>query len=418
MPRPLVRSRPLATAALAVGCLAAFGCADPVAPRAEAALTALPRSLTEAEREIVAGSNGFAFSLLRTIAAGVRPDSNLFVSPLSVSMALGMTMNGTAGETQRQFRETLGFGATPLDSIDRAYGALIGLLRSVDRGVDFRIANSVWAGDDFQVRPAFLATVREHFGAEARTVSFRDPATATAINDWVKAATNGKIPKMLEGVDPQTVMYLINAIYFKGSWRSRFDPAATASRPFTDALGATASVPAMRQSFRFAYARRPGLQAIDLPYGRGAFTMTVLLPDSGVTADAMLAELTPERWLAMTAFGDSADVDLQLPKFTLTDAHRLDAPLQAMGIRDAFQAGLADFSPLSPEPGLEISEVLHKTFVDVNEEGTEAAAATSVGIIRTSLPQRVAFVVDRPFVFVLRERFSGAILFVGRIAKL
>ena len=416
----LVRlSRP-ALPALAVALLAA-GCAeDPLSPRAEEALTALPRALTADERAIIGGTNGFAFGLLRDVTAGASPARNVFISPLSVSMALGMVMNGTAGETQAQFRSTLGFGALPLEGANGAYRSLIDLLGGIDRGVDFRIANSVWQGG-YPIRPEFIARVRQTFDAEARTVNFLDPSTVNVINDWVKAKTNGRIEKVLDEIAANEILFLVNAIYFNGSWRSRFDAAATAPAPFTSAGGTRAQVTAMRQTHAFAYARRQGYQAVDLPYGRGAFTMTVLLPDSSSSVDAMLARLTPEEWAALSSFRDTSEVRLVLPKFKLEDRYVLNAHLQRMGIVDAFDAGVADFTPLSPAAdGLEISRVVHKTFVDVHEEGTEAAAVTAVGIrvVCVCPPQPVSFVVDRPFVFVIRERFSGAILFMGRISTL
>lgn len=391
---------------------------DPVAPRAEAPLTALPRTLTAEERAIVDGSTGFAFALLREVAATVPADSNVFISPISVSMALGMTMNGTAGETQAQFRRTLGFGDLTLDQANLAYKDLIALLRGIDRGVDFRIANAIWARQGFPVRPEFLARTSESFGAEAQALDFSSPASLTTINDWVKRSTNGKIEKILDRIPADMVMYLMNAIYFNGNWRSRFDAALTAPAPFTSATGATQQAPAMRQTHGFAFHREPGFRAVDLPYGRGAFTMTVVLPDAGKSLAEVIAGLDAESWRRITAFRDTTEVALQLPKFRLADEHKLNEPLKAMGIVDAFDADVADFSPLSPITGLEISEVKHKTFVDVHEEGTEAAAVTSVGIRETSAPQTESFIVNRPFLFVLRERFSGAVLFVGRIGKL
>ena len=399
--------------------LAFAACAhDPAEPRAEAPLTALPRALTQDERALVDGSSAFAFGLLREVASRVPADSNLFISPLSVSMALGMTTNGTAGETQAQLRRALGYGDMTLDEANAAYRELIALLRGIDRGVDFRIANSIWARQGVPARPEVLERTRPSFGAEARTLDFGAPSSVTTINSWVKGATNGKIAKIVDGIPPDMVMYLINAIYFNGSWRSRFDAARTAPATFTTATGATQTGPAMRQTHDFAFRRGDGFRAVDLPYGRGAFTMTVLLPDAGRSLADLLAGLDAAAWADISAFRDTAEVALQLPKFRLEDEHELTAPLKALGITDAFDAGRADFSLLSPQGGLEISEVKHKTFVDVHEEGTEAAAVTSVGIVLTSAPQVESFVVDRPFLFVLRERFSGAILFIGRMGKL
>lgn len=412
------RSRAVLAAAVALTALACTH--DPVSPRAEAPLTALPRTLTTDERAVIAGTNGFAFGLLRDVAAHADPAHNVFVSPLSVSMALGMVMNGTDGETQAQLRRTLGFGDLPLAGANAAYRSLIELLLRIDRGVDFRVANSVWQSG-YPIRPEFLARVRASFDAEARTVSFSDPATVGTINDWVKATTNGKIPTILNEIEADEILFLVNAIYFNGNWRNRFDAAATAPAPFTTASGIRALVTTMRQTHTFAYARRQGYQAVDLPYGRGAFTMTVLLPDSSSSVDALLARLTPAEWAALSEFRDTANVELALPKFELEDRYLLKENLRRLGIVDAFDASVADFTPLSPAPrGLEISRVIHKTFVDVHEAGTEAAAATVAGVRLVCFcpPQPARFIVDRPFVFVIRERFSGAILFMGRMSTL
>lgn len=419
LPSLVRHSRP---ALLALGASAALACAhDPVAPRADAPLTALPRALTADERAIIQGTNGFAFGLLRDVASHADATRNLFVSPLSVSIALGMVANGTDGATQSQLRATLGFGHLPLDGTNAAYRTLIDLLLGVDRGVDLRIANSVWQSG-YPIRPEFLARVRATFDAEARRVPFADPATVDVVNAWVKAKTNGKIPTVIDEIDADEILFLINAIYFNGSWRSRFDAAATGPAPFMTASGERAQVATMRQSHTFAYARRPGYQAVDLPYGRGAFTMTVLLPDSSSSVDALLARLTPAEWASLSQFRDTTQVEVALPKFTLADEYELKANLQRLGIVDAFDAAVADFGPLSPAADglLEISRVIHKTFVDVHEAGTEAAAVTAVGIrvVCVCPPRVVPFVVDRPFVFVIRERFSGAILFMGRIVTL
>lgn len=416
----LVRHSCRALLALGVA-LAPAACAhDPVSPTAEAPLTTLPRTLTADERAIIEGTSGFAFGLLRDVAAQESASRNVFVSPLSVSMALGMLANGTAGETQAQLRATLGFGALSLEGTNSAYRSLIDLLLSVDRGVDFRVANSVWQSG-YPIRPEFLARVRTSFDAEARTLSFQDPATVGVINAWVKEKTNGKIPKVIDEIAANEILFLINAIYFNGSWRSRFDAGATAPAPFVTAAGTRVDVPTMRQSHTFAYARRQGYQAVDLPYGRGAFTMTVLLPDSSSSVHELLARLTPAEWTALSQFRDTTEVELALPKFKLEDRYELNANLKRMGIVNVFRRGLADFTPLTSEPeDLEVSRVIHKTFVDVHEAGTEAAAVTAVGVRQVCAcpPRPVSFVVDRPFVFVIRERFSGAILFMGRIATL
>jgi serine protease inhibitor len=411
-----VRSICLTMAALAV--LACHEPSGPPAGKAPDALKALPRALTTSERGIIAGNNRFALALFRDLGAR-QPKGNLFISPLSASMALGMTMNGAAGATRDAFRTTLGFDSLPMADIDGAYQSLIALLRGVDPGVDFRLANSIWYRSGVQVETGFVDATSRFFGAQVQELDFNDPSAPGTINDWVNRSTNGKIPTIVDGIPPLTVMYLINAVYFKGSWRDRFDPAATQLAPFDPGEGSTATVWMMRREGAFAYREDTADIVVEMLYGNAAFVMTVLLPRPGRDVNDALAGLTPERWSEVTAPGREVDGSIALPRFTMGDEHVLNAPLQALGLEEAFECNVADFTAMSSALGRElcIDKVLQKTFVNVNEEGTEAAAVTSVSMRVTSLPARVDVRVDRPFIFAIRERFSGTILFIGRIVR-
>jgi len=403
-------TRTLATLVLAA-------CAgDPAAPGGPAKqLTALPRDLTPAEAEVIAGSNDFAFGLLREVNAA-NADSNVFISPLSASMALGMTMNGAAGATLDEMRSTLGFGTLPLAEVNGSYKSLIALLRGLDEQTEFRIANSIWYRDSFPFEERFFATTRDYFDATVQGLDFADPGSVDAINRWVNDGTNGKIPTIVERIPNDVVMYLINAIYFKGTWRDRFDPAETRDDVFRSRGGASAPVKMMRNEGGFGYYTDEEVQAVDLPYGNGAFTMVVVLPREGDDVNELAAALTAERWAAITARLGTAEGEVFLPKFKLTFEQTLNDALRALGMPTAFEGGAADFTAMSPlGRDLFISEVLQKTFVDVNEEGTEAAAATSVAVEVVSAPARFLFRADRPFLFAIRERLSGTILFVGKI---
>jgi len=404
----------VARACALVSMAAACGTTDPAPlPKPSEPLTALPRQLTAAERAVIDGSNAFAFGLLREVNAANR-DANVFISPVSASMALGMTMNGAAGTTLDEMRSMLGFGTLPLADVNASYASLIALLRGLDPATEFRIANSIWYRDDFPFNEAFLGTTRQYFDAEVRGIDFEDRSSVDVINAWVHEGTNGKIPTILETIPPEAVMYLINAMYFKGSWRDRFDPAQTRDDQFTTAAGTPVPVRMMHREGGVAYYADAELEAVDLPYGNSAFTMTVLLPREGRSAEDLAATLTPDRWNAVTNGLAGAEGDVYLPKFTLTFKQLLNDQLQALGMRAAF--GAADFTPMSPRGrDLFVSKVLQKTFVDVNEEGTEAAAATAVEISVTSAPARITFRADRPFLFAIRERLSGTILFVGKL---
>lgn len=377
-------------------------------------LDALPRPLTAGEQSIVGAANGFSFSLFKAVNSS--PDSNVFTSPLSASFALGMTMNGAAGTTYDQMRAALGFGATNEAEIDDGYKGLVGVLRGLDPQVDLRIAHSIWYDKSQTVSASFVQTSRNYFGAQVTPLAFADPASVTTINDWVSTATAQKIPKIVDALDPNLVMLLVNAIYFKGSWRERFDPSQTIDAPFHGVAG-DQSAKLMHRSRTMFYLSASDYDAVDLPYGNGAFTMTVVLPHPGTGVEAVAASLQPGAWSTAMSRLYTADVDVYLPRFRMEWSRTMNEDLKSLGMRDAFDDRVADFTRIASN-GLFISYVKQKSYVDVNEEGTEVAAATIVGIGVTSLPQTVSMRVDRPFLFVTRERLSGTILFIGKLVRI
>jgi len=386
------------------------------APRS---ITALPRALSAAETGLISADNRFAFSLFGEIARQTSPDSNLFISPLSAAMALAMAYNGAAGATQAEMQQVLQLDGMTLDDVDQSYRSLIGLLRGLDPQVAFTIANSVWYDPNpvYAPTPDYLATTRTYFDARVESLDFKSPSAAPTINAWVSDQTHGKIPTIVpDPIPPDAVAYLINAIYFKGSWTARFDKGLTRPGTFRLANGAAATVPMMKHghSVRVRYARAEGVTVLDLPYGGEAFSMTIVLPQVAGGIDSLVQGLTEERWRGWVAALDSGSLEVVMPKFTLTYGLTMNDVLRALGMPSAFcDAPHPDFTRLNPSGALCISDVRHKTFVDVNEEGTEAAAATSVEISFTSLAAPLQ--VDRPFVFAIRERLSGTILFLGRV---
>jgi serine protease inhibitor len=377
-------------------------------------ITTLPRTLTGGEARIVGAANDFSWSLfhqLNTAQSGV----NVFTSPLSASMALGMTMNGAAGSTYDQMRSALALGTVTDADINAGYGSLITLLRGLDPSVDFRIANSIWYLAGYPVNQSFVDVSKSAFDAQVTGLAF-DNAALDKINAWVSSATNARIPTIIDMFDPQQVMLLVNAIYFKGSWRDRFDPALTANASF-HGVGGDAPMKLMHRNASMSYYDGATFDAVDLPYGNSAFTMTVVLPRAGTSVETVAASLQSGSWSSLTSGLHTNFVDLYLPRFTLTWERKLNPDLQALGMRDAF--GAADFTRMSPRgKELSISTVLQKTYVDVNEEGTEAAAVTGVGVVAVSAPIPVEVRVDRPFIFVIRERLSGTVIFMGKIVKM
>ena len=375
-------------------------------------ITRLPRALTAAEIEVIRASNRFAFDLL---AQANEANDNLFLSPLSASMALGMTMNGAAGETWNQMRDVLGFGSLAEEEINASYKSLIELLVGLDRTVDMAIGNSVWTRSGFPVVPDFLDTVREAFGAEVAELDFASPSASERINKWVRDATRGRIDDIVPEVIPAgVVMYLLNAIYFKGSWTFQFDPSDTRDESFHLDDGSTRTVPLMTLRKTLPYQENSRFQAVDLPYGGRAFAMTVLLPQPGVSVDTLAANLDAGEWEDVADGFRDEEVRLYLPRFRMSYERMLNDDLAALGMIDAFHLDRADLTRLSPVGPLAISEVKQKSWVDVNEEGTEAAAATSTGVFTSGVPTVRA---DRPFLFFIRERLSGTILFAGKFAS-
>lgn len=396
--------------------LFSLACSDPNAPGAATELDELPRELTVAEQKIIGAGNAFAFDLLREVNSAQRSE-NVFISPLSASMALGMTMNGTAGTTFDAMRSSLRLGTASREDINAGYKSLITLLQSLDKSTDFRIANSIWYEKTFPFHASFITESQNFFDAKVSALDFADPGSVNTINSWVNEATNKKIPTIIDAIDRDMVMYLINAIYFKGTWRSQFDKSKTANAPFFALDGSSASVPLMTQKSSIAIASGNNYTAVDLPYGNSAFSMTVILPDKGTDVNAFAETMTLEKWQALDATFHERETTLFLPRFKLEWKRKLNPDLESLGMGIAFQGNVADFTRMSPLGNkLFIDEVIQKTFVDVNEEGTEAAAVTSVGVMQTSIPAPVR--VDRPFIFAIREKLSGTILFVGKIVKL
>ena len=398
--------------------LAACGGNSPTTPTgATPALTALPRDLTSAERNVLGASNAFSFALWKRVNLAQK-DSNVFVSPLSASFSLGMALTGTANQTFDDMRAALQFGTASLADIDAGYKSLIALLTSLDKTVTMEIANSIWYRNTFPFNQSFLDDGTNYFGATIKPLDFANvDASLSAINGWVNTQTKGKIPTIIDKIEPENVMFLINAIYFKGSWRERFNPALTQDGTF-HAVGGDQTVRLMNRHAKMLYAETATYQAVDLPYGDSAFTMTVVLPKTGTTVESLAASLDAASWQTLTSSLHTGDIDLVLPKVRMSWTRGLIPDLKGLGMLVPFADG-ADFTRMSTRGReLYISSVRQKTFVDINEEGTEAAAVTSTGISLTSAPITTVMRVDRPFVFVIRERLSGTVLFMGKVVRI
>ena len=364
--------------------------------------------------------NDFGLHLLRTLTDG--GGGNVIVSPLSVSLALAMTYNGASGATRIAIAQTLGRASSSDADFNRDNRALLDTVKTADPAVQIEIANALWTQSGFAIKPDFLRLTRDLFDASVEGLNFAgEPQAAAAhINDWVKEKTHGKIPEIVQGVARATVLVLTDAVYFKGRWRVPFDKKRTASRSFHLSGGSAVMLPMMVQNGEYDYLETDALQAIRLPYGDGRFAIYVFLPRKNTGLPDFLRTLDQAYWAQWTPQLRRRKGQIVLPRFESTYGQRLNDALKLMGMSVAFGPS-ADFSRIHPPPPrLQINDVEHKTYLKVDEEGTEAAAATSVGIRAAAVlagPPPFTMVVDHPFFCAIAERQSGALLFAGVVTN-
>ncbi|MBI9035937.1 MAG: serpin family protein [Bacteroidales bacterium] len=375
--------------------------------------------LNEKGQKLVTQSNNFGIDIFKKVYLAEEEYDNIMVSPYSISMALGMTLNGANGETEDAMKATLGFSTLEMESINQNYKTIMTHLLSVDQKVKLGIANSIWQRQDFSVIENFTNINKEYFNAETTSLDFLDPTSVDIINNWCAEKTEDKITKVMDEISPEAVMFLINAIYFKGDWKYQFDEESVITGPFSQDDGTQLSVDMMTQEATLNYYDNELMQMIELPYGNEKFTMVVMLPKSGHNLNGLMEELnsnTFNQWMGNLQRQDQ--VIVTLPRFKFDYKKRLNEMLIDMGMGIAFNPGLADFSGISTAMGLFISFVDHFTFIDVNTQGTEAAAVTVVGIELTSAGEgNVSFTADHPFVFAITEKETNTILFIGTVTK-
>jgi serine protease inhibitor len=393
----------LAAAALATGCAEK----NMTGPEPQEPV----RPFTAVEQQVSGASTAFGLGLLRELSEPAQQE-NLLISPLSVSMALGMTLNGAVGETFDAMRTTLGFGDMSEAQVNAAYRGLIAQLRARDPKVEFRLANAIWYRQGFAVKQPFLDAVRQNFSAEVASLDFASPTAPRTISRWAEDATGGRIKDLVESIHPLDRMFLVNAVYFRAAWTRPFEPASTQPGPFTRGDGSTTSVPLMRMDAYIPFLGDGAVQMVELAYADSAFAMVLLAPADGSSLDELVAQLTPARWTGLLAQLQPNRVMLTMPKFRFDYGARLNDALDRLGMGIAFLPR-AGFMRIAEVDDLHISRVQHKSFIDVHELGTEAAAATSVTVGVTSMPPELRF--DRPFLFAIHERSSGTLLFLGRV---
>lgn len=386
---------------------------------APSVLTQLPRQLSATEQQLANSSNSFAFALFHAVDSAAGPDSNVIMSPLSASMALGMTAVGASGMTLDSMQAVLGYNGFTASQMADSYHSLITLLTALDTAVAFQISNAIWYDHSVTLVPSFTSAARSDFAAPVTAANFGSSATADAINHWVDSSTHGKITSLVDGIPPDMIVFLANAIYFHGSWRQQFDAARTRDTLFTTRTNAKVSVPMMHAQLQTRASVTSQYTAVDLPYGRDAYAMTVIVPANGVSLASVVTALRDGGWSTLAAALDAnpgaTRVDVALPKFTVAWGDSLNVPLASLGMGIAF-SDRADFSNMTTSGAVQLSSVVQKARVEVDEHGTTAAAATGVGVILVSLPNDptpIPVHADHPFLYVLRERLSGTVLFVG-----
>lgn len=369
-------------------------------------------------QEVVSGNTVFATDLYSRLKS---TKGNLFFSPYSISTALAMTYGGARGNTAQQMASVLHFTVPP-EALHAMFAELDGELDAIQKKgkVQISVANSLWPQQGHPFLPEYIALLKQDYGTSVTPLDYVG-ATETArktINDWVEQKTNHKITDLIKpGVlSSLTRLVLANAIYFKGHWASQFDPKQTANHPFHIASGPTTTCKMMTRSGDYAYAETPDFQVAEFPYAGGDLSMIVLLPRATDGIASLENEITEANLTEWTSALRTQEIDVYLPKFKLTSEFRLGDTLAAMGMTDAFdRKGKADFSGMDGTNLLFISEVMHKAFVDVNEEGTEAAAATGVAIEALGVKQVTVFRADHSFLFLIRDKHTGSILFLGRV---
>jgi len=378
----------------------------------------VPVDLSLKQKEVVASANNFAFDLFVPILSGEDGAGNIMISPFSITSALSMTLNGAAGATFDAIKSGLGYDGQTIEEINDTYLKLMKDMVPVDSKVIMEIANSAWVEKKFTPEKAFIDALVKWYLAEVKQIDITDPGAVDKINAWIEDKTHDKIQNMVTSLPDNLAMLLVNAVYFKGKWRNQFDKEDTHDRSFYLTPGAPVDVPMMYQKEKFAMTGTENATLVELPYGQGNYSMVIMLPDEGITVEAAAQTLTPENWAEWMASlsAGTTELEIYLPRFKYEYKRNLNNDLASLGMGIAFSPDNADFSKIS-DIQIYITDVLHQTFIETNEEGTEAAAATVVIFGTTSMPLPPPVInINRPFLYFIRETTTGTIVFMGKVA--
>lgn len=377
-------------------------------------------NLDEKSAMLIEADNAFGLEIFQKIRKN-SDEENIMISPLSISVALAMAYNGADGDTKTEMEKTIKlFGLTP-EEINASYKQLIAALQSVDEKVVFELANAIFYKEGFAVKPDFLEINMKNYDAEVSSLDFNSPSAVETINNWVATKTHDKILKIIDQLNPADRMVLLNAVYFNGIWTTEFEKEGTKLRNFTKKNGETVEIPMMNKEDKLEYTTNSLFEAVKLPYGNGQYNMIVILPAENKNSQNVIDVLSAEnltKW--EKEFKTEDHVVVTMPRFKFSFETSLKEVLIEMGMNEAFSENSADFSKITGKKDLFISSIRHKSFIDVNENGTEAAAVTSITFTNTSAGpgetiQKIYFTVDKPFVFAITEKDTGAILFMGEV---
>lgn len=395
---------------LSVGMLASCNEDEPVAPDIKYNPGIV--KLTAAQQAQVENSNEFAWKFFKEVSKGEQQD--VFVSPLSVTYALGMLANGAVGDTQKEILEGLEFRSGKVQDINSLCHQLMIESPKLDKSTKVSIANAVVANKNKPLQPDFKNVVEKQYQALVTNQDFSSPVTLSFINQWASDHTHGMVPKLLDRVHPDAVTYLLNALYFKGIWYRQFDKKRTQQESFTQADGKKLSVKMMHQKERFFAAENDNYQTVVLPYGNGSYEMVVLLPREGKDLSSLLQTMDAKKWKDNLKSTYSSKVDLKLPRFTSAYTRELNDVLKLLGMNTMFDREKADLTKMSMAKAF-VSIVLQKAKIEVDEEGSKAAAVTVVETAPTATaPSKpILFHANRPFMYAIVEHSTGTIFFMG-----
>lgn len=363
---------------------------------------------------VVDGNSRFAFNIFKELSSE-DSNENIFISPISISTALAMTYNGADSTTREAMGNTLDFNRIDNAIVNQSYNNLINHLESIDKKIEMNIGNSIWIREGASIKEDFLTANRKNFNAEIQALDFSKDTSADRINKWISEATKGKIDKMIEPpIDPMVFMYLINAIYFKGEWSTQFNSKNTFEHSFKSSNGKEQSVRMMSRKGKVQYLKGDDYTAVRLPYGNGNTSMYCLLPNEDININTFIENMSIKKWKDVcNNIKEINDVTLQIPKFKLEyGIKNLNNSLISLGMEEAF-SDRADFSGIGEN--LKISRVLHRAVIEVNEKGSEAAAATVLEVVPTSAMEPITFTLNRPFMFIIADDTTGTILFMGKL---